>query len=97
MATTVHLKNADGVVKTGIVGFSWTTLFFGLFVPLLRGDMKWFFIMLIFGILTLGLVQIIFCFIYNKKYTEALIDKGFYPVDESSKITLQKYGLVVDR
>ncbi len=39
--------------KESYVGFSWTTFFFGPFVPLFRGDFKWFFIMLV-GLLTLG-------------------------------------------
>lgn len=39
----VFLKNKNnGKIKKGIVGFSWTTFFFGLFVPLLRRDFKIF-------------------------------------------------------
>ncbi len=43
MATTVLLRNKEkGKTKLGILGFSWTTFFFGLFVPLFRKDFKMF-------------------------------------------------------
>ncbi|MGL5955240.1 MAG: HrgC protein [Brevinema sp.] len=39
----IFLQNKrTGQIKKGILGFSWTTFFFGLFVPLLRGDLKMF-------------------------------------------------------
>ncbi len=61
----VFLKNNVGVVKECKVGFSWTTLFFGLFVPLLRGDFKWSAIMFILACLTFGLSWLVMPFIYN--------------------------------
>ncbi|SFB84072.1 hypothetical protein SAMN02745150_01025 [Brevinema andersonii] len=48
MAITLILKNKrNNEIKIGILGFSWTTLFFGGFVPLIRGDLKMFLILLI--------------------------------------------------
>lgn len=67
----------DGVIKVCKSGFSWTTLFFGFLVPLLRGDTKWALIMFILGICTCGLSWIVMPFIYNKKYIKGLQEKGF--------------------
>ena len=43
----------NGLRKEVKVGFSWTVFFFGLFVPLFRGDLKWAAIMF-FGTILLG-------------------------------------------
>ena len=49
----ILLKNENfGITKVGKVGFSWTTFFFGFFVPLTRGDMKWAAIMFFAAIFT---------------------------------------------
>ena len=94
MATVVNLKNDNNVVREGVVGFSWTTFFFGFFVPVIRGDWKWFFIMLVTNIFTFGLINLVFCFIYNKIYTRGLLEKGFFPADDYSKQLLVQAGLV---
>ena len=36
----VRLRNQYQNFKEAKAGFSWTVLFFGFFVPLLRGDVK---------------------------------------------------------
>ena len=71
------MKNEIGQIKIVQDGFSWPTLFFGIFVPLCRGDWKWFLIMLIANIFTYGLASIVFAFIYNKIYINDLLEKGY--------------------
>ena len=72
MAQMIVLEK-NGIQKKSFIGFSWTTFFFGFFVPLIRGDIKWFLIMLILSFLSFGLAQFILCFLYNKCYTVNLL------------------------
>jgi len=66
-----------GYIKEAPVGFSWTVLFFGFFPPLFRGDWKWGVIFFLLALLTWGLSNLIFMFIYNKLYIKDLIGSGF--------------------
>lgn len=92
----VTLKHhISGQLKTVKVGFSWTTLFFGLFVPLLRGDFKWAAIMFVLAIITFGISWFVMPFIYNKKYVQDLLNKGYVPADDAAKAGLAKKGIMV--
>lgn len=71
------MKNEIGQVRVVKEGFSWTTLFFGAFVPLCRGDWKWFLIMIVAAMFTFGLSSVVFCFLYNKFYINDLLEKGY--------------------
>jgi len=90
----VILKHDSGMVKEVKKGFSWTFFFFGLFVPLIRGDLKWAIIMLLLqtlaGFFTFGIgifvVSLIFAFIYNKIYIKELLEKGYRPTEEFEEI-----------
>ena len=73
----IILEDKFGNVKKSPIGFSWTTLFFGFWVPLFRGDFKWFLIMIIVGSLTVGVSVLVFPFFYNKLYYQDLINNGF--------------------
>ncbi len=75
---TAHLKNAHtGQLKNAPIGFSWTTLFFGFFPSLFRGDWKWFAIILIVALVTMGLSNFVFMFIYNKLSLKDLLMGGY--------------------
>lgn len=67
------------------VGFSWTMLFFGCFVPLFRGDWMWFVITLFIAFLTGGLSWLVFPFFYNDLYIKTLVRDG-YELGESAAI-----------
>ena len=98
MATKIKMKQKDtGLTKDGFVGYSWTTLFFGSFPALFRGDyitfIGVFVVLVILGALSLGigtfLAMIVWSFIYNKYYTSKLIEKG-YQFDDT--LELNKVG-----
>ena len=76
--------------------FSWTSAVFGFWVPLLRGDFKWFFIYLILGLLTYNIAAIILAFFYNKIYIKNLLEKGYKPADERSKALLIAKQIIKD-
>jgi len=77
-AKRVMMKNkATGQIKSGFYGFSWTYLFFGFWVPLFRGELGVAALHLFFTIITAGLWQLVVSFLYNKQYSNRLIEKGF--------------------
>ncbi|MCR6109838.1 DUF2628 domain-containing protein [Bacillus sp. A301a_S52] len=98
----VQLKNNAGVIKEVKVGFSWTTLFFGFFPALFRGDLKWatilFIITLVVGIATVGfgawVPGVVFSFVYNKLFIKDLLDKGYKPANDASQQALHVRGIV---
>lgn len=90
MATEVQLINPNtGVRKTGLYGFSWTSLFFGGFPALFRGDvgigLGMILVGFVAGFVGLGfgwfVVGIIWACIYNKMYTTKLLDSGYKLAD----------------
>ncbi|MBU1314606.1 MAG: hypothetical protein KJ947_03000 [Alphaproteobacteria bacterium] len=90
MATLVQLQHpSSGVGKTGFYGFSWTSFFFGGFPALIRGDVGIGLGMLavgfIAGFLGIGFgwffVNLIWAFVYNKIYTNRLLEAGYKLAD----------------
>ena len=92
----------NGLRKGVNVGFSWTVFFFGLFVPLFRGDLKWaaimFFGTILLGFATLGIggavLGIVMSFVYNKIYIKDLIEKGWNPVGEENRLLLEEKNII---
>lgn len=94
MAIEINLKKGD-VLRKGYLGFSWTTLFFNFFVPLVRGDVLWFLIILGLDLVSAGFMLLIIPFFYNKFYTRSLIEKqGFEPADDYSRNELIRAGII---
>lgn len=95
----IVLRHESGLVKEVKKGFSWTFLFFGLFVPLVRGDLKWTIIMLLLqalaGAFTFGIgafvVSLIFAFIYNKVYIKSLLEKGYKATTPEDEEIIMNY------
>lgn len=86
MAKSVQLKQKNsGVMKTGYYGFSWTTLFFGGFPALFRGDFLTFIgifaVLFLVGFVTFGvgafIAMFVWAFFYNGYYTKKLLEKGY--------------------
>ncbi len=98
----ITMKHDSGVTKEVKLGFSWTTLFFGGLVPLIRGDIKWFAIIFVIGIAvgapTFGIgtlvADIIFSFVYNKIYIKELLVKGYKPVEGFSRDVLVQNNII---
>ncbi len=86
MATQIAMKHkTSGIIEDGFYGFSWTTLFFGCFPALFRGDfltfMGAFVILVILAIATMGVGQFIamfiWAFLYNSFYTKKMLERGY--------------------
>ena len=97
MAQVVMLKHpASGLVKKGFYGFSWTTLFFGGFPALFRGDILVGVAVIIASVLTGGIAGLIWAFLYNKKYTTSLLEQGYVFADpDANKVRRAKEKLGV--
>lgn len=91
----INMKNSTGIIKQVKLGFSWTMLLFGIFVPLVRGDFKWFLITLLVSVITCGIAWLVFPFIYNKIYIKELLEKGWLPADEVAANALRSKGIFV--
>lgn len=90
-----NMKNNAGVVKTVKVGFSWTILFFGIFVYVFRGQWTEAVKMLIFSTLTFGIYSLVQAFTANKKYVQYLSEKGYTPATDSDTDKLKYKGYII--
>lgn len=96
MAREIQLKRGN-LSKKGYLGFSWTTLFFGALVPLVRGDWKWTGIILLTNIVSGGLASIFFAFKYNENHIRELLEKaGYEPERDIDRELLKEAKIYLD-
>ena len=102
MAIKIALQHKEtGITKDGYYGFSWTTLCFGFFPALFRGDfitfIGGFVIAVIIGLMTAGigalLIGVVWAFMYNKYYTRKLIERGYAFAGSESENSLAAASL----
>jgi hypothetical protein len=97
--STITFKHPTfGTIKNAPVGFSWTTLFFGFWPALLRGDYKWaginFGVAVVISMVTLGFGSIVsnlvFAVFYNKMYVKELLGRGYQLDSIQSQYTVEQ-------
>ena len=94
MATKIMMQHpATGITKPGFYGFSWTTLLFGGFPALFRGDIIIGLVVVVLSILTWWIAGIIWAFFYNKHYTLKLVEKGYVFAGSEPVIAAAKSAL----
>lgn len=94
MATVIAMKHpGNGIIKKGIYGFSWTTFFFGGFPAIIRGDIIVGLVVVILSAMTFGVAGVVWAFVYNKKFTLGLIEKGYVFDASENEVALAKESL----
>jgi len=86
----------SGLVKTGYSGYSVTYLFFGWFVPIMRGEIGIGVLHLVLTIVTFGIFQwLVMPFLYNKQFMTRLLTNGWQLSDteENNDIAKQRLGI----
>lgn len=88
MAQAVIIKNKiSGMTKKGYVGYSWTFLFFGWFVPLFRGELVIALLHFVISCCTGFLIwQIIFSFLYNKQYMARMLNEDGWVLADNNEL-----------
>lgn len=87
-----------GAARKGFVGFSWTTLFFGFFPPLFRGQLLVALAVAALAIMTGWLSTVAWAFFYNNWFTRQLLQDGyeFSDTPEKTRFALARLGLASD-
>ena len=106
MAIKVRLEK-EGQLKNAFVGFSWTTFFFGFWVPLFRGKLKdfaYFFMfflckIIIFAVLAKEIFDIAYIGVEESKFEISyyiivpfILMTALYPIDVFLAYTYNKYS-----
>lgn len=85
----IYMKNpSTGAIKEAPVGFSWTNFFFGFFVPCFRAHWGMAVIQIALAIVTFGISNFVFPFIYNKIYINYLLGEGFKVTSATQDVAL---------
>ena len=71
------IHSVSGIAKNGYVGYSWTYLLFGWFVPVVRGELGVGVLHLVITLVSFGLSQLIFPFLYNRQYMNRMLTNGW--------------------
>lgn len=90
----IGLESPTGVVEEVKIGVSWTTLFFGGFAALFRGDILWFILQSVAAVMTMGLSHLVFFILYNRIYLKKLLNKGYKPINSEGRKILQQKGYI---
>lgn len=94
MARSIRLRHTQSnLTKMGYYGFSWTYLFFGWFVPLLRGEIGVAALHFFLTCISFGLFWIIFAFIYNKQYMHRMLTSGWEFYDTPDHIKNAEFAM----
>lgn len=67
---------------------------FGSFVPLFRGNLKWFFIMILLDTMTLDFNKFFFMFCYNKIYIKELLANAWIPTTDFDRSLLIRENII---
>ena len=91
------IHEASGIAKDGYIGFSWTYLLFGWFVPVIRGEIGVGLIHLAITFVSFGLSQLIFPFLYNRQYMNRMLTSGWMldSSDPNYEMARQKLNIVL--
>tara|TARA_B100000686_G_scaffold269470_1_gene285444 strand:+ start:1999 stop:2292 length:294 start_codon:yes stop_codon:yes gene_type:complete len=94
MASQIYIRHEQsGITKNGYYGFSWTYFFWGWLVPIIRGEVGIGALHLLFSIFTLGIWQIIVCFLYNKQYMTRMLTTGWVLAGSEEENRNAKFAL----
>ena len=90
------IHSVSGIAKSGYVGFSWTYLLFGWFVPVIRGELGVGVLHLVITFVSFGLSQLVFPFLYNRQYMNRMLTSGWAldPNDPSYDLAREKLDIV---
>ena len=91
MSVRIKLEK-DGKQDSGFIGFSWTLLFFGFWVPLFRGRKKDFVLFFLFFLVKLGFI--IYGINESSESQEAMRIYGFYKPSYVSLIPILLFVIV---